>query len=135
MNECWFMANIKGDLRSGLSQTEEDFDYENFIPTFPPNIEEKTESSSESGDGLFGELDNMDLDLTEPLSMDTVGFNDETLPRSSRYNTYSQRGTSYHYDKITEIQTICPYEKKKLYESIGLSCNDLRKSIQEIKFF
>ena len=124
------MANIKGDLRSGISQSEKDFDYDNFIPTSPHNIEEGTESESES---FFREMD--DLDLTWLDSTDSMGFNDDTLQRSSRYKSYSSRGTTYQYDRITEIKTFCPYEKKKLYESIGLSCNDLRKSIKEFNFF
>ena len=131
-NECWFMANIKGDIRSGISQSEEDFDYDNFIPTSPLNIEEGTESSSES---FFEELDDLDLDFTESGLMDSVGFNDDTLQRSSRYKFYSQGARTYQYDRITKIQTICPNKKKKLYESIGLSCNDLRKSKKRIQIF
>ena len=126
------MANIKGDLTSGLSQSEEDFDYENFTPTSPPKIEKETESSSES---LFGELDNLDLNLDGPDSMDLLSSNNETLQRASRYTSYPQSGTRNQDPRITEIKTICPYEKKRLYESIGLSCSDLRKSIKEFNFF
>ena len=126
------MANIKGDLRSGISQSEENFDYDNFTPTSSPNIEDGKESSSED---FFEEMNDLDLNLTGSDLMDSVGFNDDTIQRSSRYKAYSQGRRTYQYDRITEIQTICPNEKKKLYESIGLSCNDLRKSKKEFKFF
>ena len=116
-----------GDPKQGIQeQSEELFDYEQFIPPVP-TVAEQGNAESLRNEELDAQSSEIDALLNFSMDEEPSVFFNENLNRTSRYNLYMPYAS---IDQITDILTTCSLEQKELYESNGLSCTDLRKIIQ-----
>ena len=112
---------MNGNPEKGIRQPETDFDYEQFVPSEPVQENENEGPENSSNAEMSAEMDAL-MNFSMDSSTEFSSYN-ETLMRSTRYGTYMPFQSS---NQITNIETMCSYEQKKLYEKNGLSCTDLR---------
>lgn len=114
---------MNGEPKKGINQPEIEFDYEPFNPTQPPELQSE---GTETDDVLINEFENFDFESDSSSESSTESSSDAISQRYKRGTRYDFYARKEEFIEITEIDTVCPYETKKLYEAERLSCSDLR---------
>ena len=115
LDECWFMPKMKGKAKEGISQADVNFDYEPFI---------STETSTQYLDIAGQNATQMNAAFEDTLASDSS--NDYYTDTDYGSHERKKRNVNEEFIEITKIDTACPSKLRKLYESEGLYCSDLR---------
>lgn len=118
------MPKMNGKPEKGINQPEITFDYEPFYPTQPPELQ--SEGSKTDDIELINQFENFDFESDSSSESSSESSSDAISQRFKRNTRYDFHARNEEFIEITEIDTVCPYETKKLYESARLSCSDLR---------
>lgn len=108
---------MKGKAKEGISQPDVNFDYEPFITA---------ETSTQYLDIAGQNATQMNAAFEDALEDASDSSNDYYTDIDYDSHERKKRNVNEEFIEIAEIDTACPRKLKKLYESEGLYCSDLR---------